>query len=138
MIFASSIGEPTLGETKLNTVLDRANRINAWSTRGRDLLWLFTMIILSHLAILTIIGLQLADAFIPLSIYIVFLTIMGIMGCIDAMDDIAAVADDADDEERQTKAWKRFDQTQWGAFKTLLIGWFGLTALAELYVMWLA
>ena len=60
------------------------------------------------------------------------------MGCIDAMDDIAAVADDADDEERQTKAWKRFDQTQWGAFKTLLIGWFGLTALAELYVMWLA
>ena len=122
----------------MNTVQDRANRINAWSTRGRDLLWLFTMIIVSHLAILTIIGLQLSNAFIPLSIYIVFLTIMGIMGCIDAMDDIAAVADDADEEEKKTKAWKRFDDTQWGAFKGLFIGWFGLTALAELYVMWLA
>lgn len=122
----------------MNTVQDRANRINAWSTRGRDLLWLFSMIIVSHLAILTLIGLQLTNAFIPLSIYIVFLTIMGIMGCIDAMDDIAAVADDADEEEKKTKAWKRFDDTQWRAFKGLLIGWFGLTALAELYVMWLA
>ena len=121
----------------MNTVNDRANRINAWSTRGRDLLWLFTMIILSHLAILAIIGLQLKAAFIPLSIFIVFLTIMGIMGCIDAMDDIAAVAADADDEEKKTKAWKRFDETQWGAFKGLLIGWFGLTATAELYVIWL-
>ena len=46
--------------------------------------------------------------------------------------------DDADDEEKQTKAWKRFNETQWGGFKGLLIGWFALTALAELYVMWLA
>lgn len=122
----------------MNTVQDRTNRIYTWSTRGRDLLWLFTLVIVSHLAILTIIGLQLTNAFIPLSIYIVFLTIMGIMGCIDAMDDAAAVADDADEEEKKTRAWKRFDNTQWGAFKALLTGWFGLTALAELYVMWLA
>ena len=53
------------------------------------------------------------------------------------MDGIAVQADDADDEEKQTKAWKRFNETQWGGFKGLLIGWFGLTALAELYIMWI-
>ena len=63
---------------------------------------------------------------------------IGIMGSLDAMDDIAVQADDADDEEKQTKAWKRFNETQWGGFKGLLIGWFGLTALAELYIMWVA
>ena len=85
-----------------------------------------------------ILGFELKNASTPASAYLVFMSIMGIMGSLDAMDDIAVQADDADDEEKQTKAWKRFNETQWGGFKGLLISWFGLTALAELYVMWLA
>ncbi len=122
----------------MNTAQDRANRISSWSARSRDLLWIMTTVILSHLVLITIIGFELTNAFIPASVYLVFMTIMGIMGSLDAMDDIAVQADDADEEEKQTKAWKRFNETQWGGFKGLLIGWFALTALAELYVMWLA
>ena len=66
------------------------------------------------------------------------MTVMGIMGSLGAMDDIATVAKDADDEEKKTHVWERFDKIQWGAFKGLLVVWFGGTALAELYVMWLA
>ena len=70
--------------------------------------------------------------------FIVFMTVMGIMGSLGAMDDIATVAKDAADEEKKTHVWERFDTTQWGAFKGLMVFWFGGTALAELYVMWLA
>ena len=122
----------------MNTAQDRANRIRSWSARSRDLLWIMTTVILSHLVLITIIGFELTNAFIPASVYLVFMTIMGIMGSLDAMDDIAVQADDADDDEKQTKAWKRFNETQWGGFKGLLMGWFAFTALAELYVMWLA
>ena len=121
----------------MNTSQDRANRISSWSARGRDLLWIMTTIIISHLVLITIIGFELTNAFIPASVYLFFMTIMGILGSLDAMDDIAVQAEDADEEEKQTNAWKRFNETQWGGFKGLLIGWFGLTALAELYVMWL-
>ena len=83
-------------------------------------------------------GFELKNAFAPASVYLIFMSITGIMNSLDAMDDIAVQADDAGDEEKQTKAWKRFNETRWGGFKGLLISWFGLTALAELYVMWLA
>ena len=122
----------------MNTPQDRANRIAGWTARGRDLLWIMSMIVVSHLFVLSLIGAQYSSAYIPLSVFLVFMTIMGIMGSLDAMDDIAAAALDADEEEKKTESWKRFNETQWGAFKGLLIIWFGGTALAELYVMWLA
>ena len=120
----------------MNTAYDRANRIAGWSARGRDLLWIMSMIILSHLVIFAIIGAGWNDVFLPISVYIIFMTIMGIMGAIDGMNDIASIAKDADEEEKKTHAWKRFDETQWGAFKGLLVIWFGLTAISELYIMW--
>ena len=100
----------------MNTVQDRANRISSWSARSRDLLWIMTTIIISHLVLITIIGFELTNAYIPASVYLVFMTIMGIMGSLDAMDDIAVQADDADDEEKKTKAWKYCPPDPWGIF----------------------
>jgi len=96
-----------------------------------------SIIVVSHLVIFAIIGAGWTSVCIPVSIFIVFMTVTGIMGSLDAMDDIATVAKDADDEEKKTHVWERFDKIQWGAFKGLLVVWFGGTALAELYVMWL-
>ena len=45
-------------------------------------------------------------------------------------------AEDADEEERQTVAHKRFVDTQWMGFKVLIALGFGLTALANIAVMW--
>ena len=87
----------------MNTAQDRANRIRSWSARSRDLLWIMTTVILSHLVLITIIGFELTNAHIPASVYLVFRTIMGIMGSLDAMDDIAVQADDADDQENRQK-----------------------------------
>ena len=83
----------------MNTPQDRANRIMAWGTRGRDLLWIMTMVLISHVLTLSLIGAGFEASFIPLSIFLVFFSILGIMGSLDAMDDIAAVAEDADEEE---------------------------------------
>ena len=89
---------------ELNTAHDRANRIGSWSARGRDLLWIMTTIIISHLVLIMIIGFELKNAFAPASVYLIFMSITGIMNSLDAMDDIAVQADDAGDEEKQTKA----------------------------------
>ena len=50
--------------------------------------------------------------------------------------DIAAVAEDADEEERKTVGHKRFVNTAWMPFKVLIALGFGLTAIAELWVIW--
>ncbi len=121
----------------MNTPQDRANRIAMWTARGRDLLWIMSMVVVSHLVVFALIGTGYSSIYIPLTIFVVFMSIMGIMGSLDAMDDIATAALDADEDEKKTKAWKRFSETQWGAFKGLLALWFGGTALAELYVMWI-
>ena len=42
----------------MNTPQDRANRIAGWTARGRDLLWIMSMVIVSHLVVLTLIGLN--------------------------------------------------------------------------------
>ena len=120
----------------MNTPQDRANRIMAWGTRGRDLLWIMTMVLISHVLTLSLIGAGFEASFIPLSIFLVFFSILGIMGSLDAMDDIAAVAEDADEEERKTVGHKRFVNTAWMPFKVLISLGFGLTAIAELWVMW--
>ena len=120
----------------MNTPQDRANRIMAWGTRGRDLLWIMTMVLISHVLALSLIGAGFEASFIPLSIFLVLFSILGIMGSLDAMDDIAAVAEDADEEERKTVGHKRFVNTAWMPFKVLIALGFGLTAIAELWVMW--
>ncbi len=120
----------------MNTSQDRTNRIMAWGTRGRDLLWIMSMVLVMHIVVFGLIGAGFTATFIPATVFLVFFSVLGIMGSIDAMDDIAAVADDADDEERKTVSHKRFVETQWMGFKVLIALGFGLTALAELWVMW--
>lgn len=122
----------------MNTPQDRANRIAGWSTRGRDLFWIMSMLVVVNLVILLLIGAGYETTFIPATVLLVFLTIMGILGGIDAMDDIAAVAADADEEERKTKSHARFEATMWVPFKVMLAAGFGLTALGQLYAMWFA
>ena len=120
----------------MNTAQDRANRIMAWGTRGRDLLWIMSMVLIMHLVIFGLIGAGFSETYIPVTVFLVLFTILGILGSIDAMDDVAGVAEDADEEERKTVSHKRFIATQWMGFKVLIGLGFGLTALAELWVMW--
>ena len=120
----------------MNTPQDRGNRIAAWGTRGRDLLWIMTMLVVTNLVTFALIGAGYQAVYLPVTVFIVLMTLLGVMGCLDAMDDIAAVAEDADEEERQTVAHKRFVDTQWMGFKVLIALGFGLTALANIAVMW--
>ena len=76
----------------------------------------------------------LPDSFIPLSIFLVFFSILGIAGSLDAMVDIAAVAEDA--VKRSEDGWPALRQYRVDAVQVLIALGFGLTAIAELWVMW--
>ena len=69
---------------------------------------------------------------------LIFTTILTITGALDAMDDINAISQDAQPDEAELKAQKRFVDTQWGMFKGLIVAGFGFTAIASLYIMWIA
>ena len=73
----------------------------------------------------------------PITVWIIFGTIIGIMGSLDCMDDMKAIGMDRGEDEVNTHFQKRLDSVQWGAFKGLIVAGFGLTTLAELYVMYL-
>ena len=49
----------------MNTPQDRANRIAGWSTRGRDLFWIMSMLVVVNLVILLLIGAGYDTTFIP-------------------------------------------------------------------------
>ncbi|MFL2811911.1 MAG: hypothetical protein ACJ0BV_10565 [Paracoccaceae bacterium] len=122
----------------MNTSQDRANRIAAWSARGRDLLWIITLGFLTQIVVLGIISAGWTTANLAVSVFLIFTTILTITGALDSMDDINAISQDAQPDEAELKAQKRFVDTQWGMFKGLIVAGFGLTAIASLYAMWIA
>ena len=125
-------------ENKMNTPEDRGNRIAAWTARSRDVLWIISLGIITHLIIITIIASGWTAANLALTVFLVFTTILTITGALDAMDDINAISKDAQANEKDLHGQKRFEETQWGMFKGLVILGLGLTAVAELYLMWIA
>ena len=122
----------------MNTSQDRANRIAAWSARSRDLLWIITLGFLTQIVVLGIISAGWTTANLAVSVFLIFTTILTITGALDAMDDINAISQDAQPDEAELKAQKRLVDTQWGMIKGLIVAGFGLTAIASLYLMWIA
>ena len=121
----------------MNTAQDRANRIAAVTVRSRDLFWIFSITAVMHFVVFGIIAFGGTAANLPITIFIIFGTIIGIMGSLDCLDDIKAIGMDRGEDEVNTHFQKRFDTIQWGAFKGLIVVGFGLTTLAELYVMYM-
>ena len=121
----------------MNTAQDRANRIAAVTVRSRDLFWIFSITAIMHFVVFGIIAFGGTAANLPITIFIIFGTIIGIMGSLDCLDDIKAIGMDRGEDEVNTHFQKRLDNVQWGAFKGLIVVGFGLTTLAELYVMYM-
>ena len=94
--------------------------------------------LLTQIVVIGIISTGWTTANLAVSVFLLFTTILTITGALDAMDDINAISQDAQPEEAELKAQKRFVATQWGMFKGLIVAGFGLTAIASLYLMWIA
>ena len=121
----------------MNTSQDRANRIAAVTVRSRDLFWIFSITAAMHFVVFGIIAFGGTAANLPITVFIIFGTVIGVMGSLDCMDDMKAIGMDRGEDEVNSHFQKRFDMVQWGAFKGLIVAGFGLTTLAELYVMYI-
>ena len=122
----------------MNAEQDRANRIGLFNMLMRDILWMVTIGMVTHVAIITLISLDLAKGNLPLTVLTIFVTLLVVAGALDKMDNMIANLADNPDSEKDLHVNKHGDTVQWGMFKSLIVGGFSLTAIAELYNMWLA
>ena len=122
----------------MNAEQDRANRIGLFNMLMRDILWMVTIGMATHVAIITLISLGLANGSLPLTVLAIFVTFLTIAGGLDKMDNMIANVADTPSSEKDLHVTKYGDMVQWGMFKSLIVGGFGLTAIAELYMMWFA
>ena len=122
----------------MNAEQDRANRIGLFNMLMRDILWMVTIGVATHVAIITLISLGLANGSLPLTVLAIFVTLLTIAGGLDKMDNMIANIADNPDSEKDLHVTKSGNTVQWGMFKSLIVGGFGLTAIAELYMMWFA
>ena len=75
---------------------------------------------------------------IPLTVMIILVNLLVAAGTVDGISDWDAVRLDYDEEEQKTHLAERYAQTNITFFKALLCLIFGGTALAQLYVIYLA
>jgi len=122
----------------MNTVEDRANRIMLSSTISRNLMWQYSVGLIAHLVIITIISAGWDSAYLALTVFTVFVTLISIAGPLQAMDLWKANIEDSQENEADLRTKKHADTVQWGMFKGLVVCSLGLTALAEIYLMWFA
>ena len=122
----------------MNTVEDRANRIKLSSMISRNLMWQYSVGLIAHLVIITIISAGWDSAYLALTVFTVFVTLITIAGPLQQMDQWKAVIDDSQENEADLHIMKLSDTVQWGMFKGLVVCSLGLTALAEIYLMWMA
>ena len=122
----------------MNTVEDRANRIMLSSTISRNLMWQYSVGLIAHLVIITIISAGWDSAYLALTVFTVFVTLLSIAGPLQAMDLWKANIEDSQENEADLRTKKYGDTVQWGKFKGLIVCSLGLTALAEIYLMWFA
>ena len=122
----------------MNVEQDRANRVSLFNSLMRDILWMVTIGMATHVAIITLISLGLANGSLPLTVLAIFVTLLTIAGGLDKMDNMIANVADTPSSEKDLHVTKYGDAVLWGMFKSLIAGGFGLTAIAELYMMWFA
>jgi hypothetical protein len=101
-------------------------------------MWQYSVGLISHLVIITIISAGWDSAYLALTVFTVFVTLITIAGPLQQMDQWKAVIDDSQENEADLHIMKLSDTVQWGMFKGLVVCSLGLTALAEIYLMWMA
>ena len=122
--------------SKMNSAADRDRRRLIDATRGRDMLWGFTIGIFGNLFTLYIIsqGGDLPKLAISAAVVGMFVFVM--INSFDVMDDFKANIEDMDEDEAATNLGKRFKEAPWGIFKgavTLIFGAFAITQLLEIW-----
>ena len=120
----------------MNTVEDRANRIEIAKIRARDFFWIMSLVTVSNSTTIAIISFEAENAYLPITVWLVFTAVMGIMGSLNCLDDLKANVMDRGEAEENTHVQNRFENVQWDAFKGLIVAGIGLTVISQLYVMY--
>ena len=122
----------------MNTSSDRAIRASWQQFSLYSILIMVFVGLFTNLATLALIAFALETLYIPLTVIIILVNLLVAAGAVDGISDWDAIRLDYDQEEKKTHLAERFAQTSTTFFKVLLCLIFGSTALAQLYVIYLA
>tara|TARA_X000000368_G_C22637004_1_gene539272 strand:- start:166 stop:534 length:369 start_codon:yes stop_codon:yes gene_type:complete len=122
----------------MNASSDRAIRASWQQFSLYSILIMVFVGLFTNLATLALIAFALETLYIPLTVIIILVNLLVAAGTVDGISDWDAIRLDYDEEEKKTHLAERFAQTSTTFFKVLLCLIFGSTALAQLYVIYLA
>ena len=122
----------------MNTSADRANRASWQQFSLYSILIMVFVGLFTNLATIALIAFAGETIHIPLTVIIILVNLLVAAGTVDGISDWDAVRLDYDEEEKKTNLAERYAQTNTTFFKVLLCTIFGGTALAQLYVIYLA
>ena len=122
----------------MNTSADRANRASWQQFSLYTILIMVFVGLFTNLATIALIAFAGDTIHIPLTVMIILVNLLVAAGTVDGISDWDAVRLDYDEEEQKTHLAERYAQTNTTFFKALLCLIFGGTALAQLYVIYLA
>ena len=122
----------------MNTSADRANRASWQQFSLYSILIMVFVGLFTNLATIALIAFAGDTIHIPLTVMIILVNLLVAAGTVDGISDWDAVRLDYDEEEQKTHLAERYAQTNITFFKALLCLIFGGTALAQLYVIYLA
>ena len=122
----------------MNTSADRANRASWQQFSLYSILIMVFVGLFTNLATIALIAFAGDSIHIPLTVMIILVNLLVAAGTVDGISDWDAVRLDYDEEEQKTHLAERYAQTNITFFKALLCLIFGGTALAQLYVIYLA
>ena len=122
----------------MNTPADRANRASWQQFSLYTILIMVFVGLFTNLTTITLIAFAGDSIHIPLTVIIILANLLVAAGTVDGISDWDAVRHDYDEEEKKTHLAERYAQTNITFFKALLCLIFGGTALAQLYVIYLA
>ena len=122
----------------MNTSADRANRASWQQFSLYSILIMVFVGLFTNLATIALIAFAGDTIHIPLTVIIILVNLLVAAGTVDGISDWDAVRLDYDEEEQKTHLAERYAQTNITFFKALLCLIFGGTALAQLYVIYLA
>ena len=122
----------------MNTAADRANRA-AWQHFSLYSVFIILFIgLITNLGTIALIAFAGEKIYLPITILIIVVNILSVAGTVDSIGDFEAVSSDYDEKEKDTYLAIRFSKTPTAFFKALLTILFGGTAVAQLYVIYIA
>ena len=108
----------------------------AADTAGWNIIAMFSLSIVTNVALITLLSLSLPVPTIAYTVLVVFINGMAMIGINSNMDDMKAILSDLSEEERSLNRYKNWLNAPFIIYRVIIIAGFGGTGAALLYALY--